>query len=598
MIFERVAHEPEPPSAATTSRVGRLQLAVIGAVVVLAAGIGLVLGLTILSERGQSALGGSAAYVPADAVMYMEARLDLPAGQRESLRAILERFPAVNADEVLGSALAQTLDDALASSDTPFTYSGDIAPWFDGRLAVSLLDYPAPPDPATTDPMSVELPSMAFLVGVRDATAAGTFADAMRAELLTKGASFVSSDHLGTTIWTLDLDATSTPVPMVGVGFAYALTADQLLLANGRDSVERLLDVHAGSGDSLDGRSELADLGPHLPAEWAGFVAVDLESMLVETRAQIESTSPELADALSGYLDSVPTLVVQTIGFEADAVRLDAATSMPGGDMTPSNSQRQLAASVPSDAIFFADGGNVGTGLAQAITGLRSSLVAVPGLEDVNRQIEGAEAALGADFEEFVSWIGSAAMAAGWDGQQAWFGLVLEAADPDAAAQRLGQLRALIELFAANAPIQVEVTTETVNGVDVTSISATDPMGGGVPVTRRIVQYALSDGTAFIGFGDRFVARALQVAPGASLADSDRFGAALDRFGGQDNAGAFFLDLTALRGAVEEAVPDVDAVPGYASEIRPNLVPLDYFAGVTRVESGAVVSRFGLVLTP
>ena len=77
--------------------------------------------------------------------------------------------------------------------------------------------------------------------------------------------------------------------------------------------------------------------------------------------------------------------------------------------MTPSNSQRQLAASVPSDAIFFADGGNVGTGLAQAITGLRSSLVAVPGLEDVNRQIEGAEAALGADFEEFVSWIGSAA---------------------------------------------------------------------------------------------------------------------------------------------------------------------------------------------
>src|SRR5687768_6810754 len=172
MITEQVAREPEPPPMSSTNRFGRLQLAVIGAVVVLAAGIGLVLGLTILSGRGQSALGASAAYIPADAVMYMEARLDLPAGQRESLRAILERFPAVNADEVLGTALATTLDEALASGDAPFTYSGDIAPWFDGRLALSLLDYPIPTDPASTDPMSVELPSMAFLVGVRDAAAA------------------------------------------------------------------------------------------------------------------------------------------------------------------------------------------------------------------------------------------------------------------------------------------------------------------------------------------------------------------------------------------------------------------------------------------
>ena len=36
--------------------------------------------------------------------------------------------------------------------------------------------------------------------------------------------------------------------------------------------------------------------------------------------------------------------------------------------------------------------------------------------------------------------------------------------------------------------------------------------------------------------------------------------------------------------------------PEYATEIQPNLEPLDYLAGVTRVEDGAVVTRYGLVL--
>src|SRR5687767_1132575 len=112
MITEQAPALPEQPQP--TTRVSRLQLAVIGAVVVLAAGIGLVLGLTVLSGRGTGALGPSAAYVPSDAVIYMEARLDLPTGQRESLRAILERFPSVDPDAVLGEAVADTLDDALA----------------------------------------------------------------------------------------------------------------------------------------------------------------------------------------------------------------------------------------------------------------------------------------------------------------------------------------------------------------------------------------------------------------------------------------------------------------------------------------------------
>jgi hypothetical protein len=591
MIIEQAVPEPEPSRSSPAARLGRLQLAAIGAVVVLAAGIGLVLGLTILSGRGQSALGTSASYVPADAVVYMEARLDLPAGQRESLLAILERFPGVNADEVLGAAMADTLDEALASMRVPATYSTDIAPWFDGRVALSLLDYPL-----NMDPMSPQLPTMAFLVGVRDSAAAGSLADTLRSEMEAVGATFTSSDHGGTAVWTLDVATTQQMLP--GAGFAYALTDDQLLLANGRETVERLLDVRGGAGDSLEERAELRDLAGHLPAEWAGIMTADIGAMLESTRAQLEATSPELADALEAYLQDVPTFVATTVGFEDDAVRFDAVTGLPGGDLAPSNGQRALAGSVPSDAIFFSDGGNVGPGLVHAITGIRTTIAAVPGAESGTAQLEQVEAALGANLEEFVSWIGSGAMAAGWDGEQAWFGLVLEAADADAAAQRLGQLRALVELAALDPSTEVHVSTETVEGVEVTSISvATPAMTAGPPISELVVQYALDGDTAVIGLGDRFVGRALGIAPGGSLAESDRFQGAIERFGGDDNAGALFLDLVALREAVEGAVPQ-ESLSGYDSEVRPNLLPLDYLAGVNRVEGDALVSRYGLVFTP
>jgi hypothetical protein len=594
MITEQVAGRPEQPQP--TTRVSRLQLAVIGAVVVLAAGIGLVLGLTVLSGRGATALGPSAAYVPSDAVLYMEARLDLPAGQRESLRAILERFPSVDPDTVLGEAVADTLDDALAAALGPvasISYSADVAPWFDGRVAISLLDYPI-----NADPMSMALPSTAALFGVRDVAAADAFADKVRTALETSGATWTSSVHAGVTVWTLEADA-MVPMPVSGAGFAYALTGDQLLLANGRETVEALLDVHAGTGESLAQRDELGALSEHLPADWAGVMTLDLAAMLEETRAQLEAASPEMAQALSAYLDAIPSFVVTTVGFENDAVRFDGVSTMPGGDLTPSNGNRALAASVPGDALFFADGPNVGPGLVQAITGIRATLAAAPDGGMMDQQLTQVEAALGADLDDFVSWIGSGAMAAGWDGEQPWFGLVLEAADADAAAQRLGQLRALVELAAMDPATQVEVSTEDVGGVEVTTVSTTvEPQGGVLPFSGVAVQYALDGGTAFIGFGDRFVEAALGMEAGASLAESERFMSAVDRFGGADNAGAFYLDLAALRVTVEGAVPEIHATPVYESEIRPNLTPLDYLAGVTRVEGDEVVSRFGLVLTP
>jgi hypothetical protein len=588
MIIDQVRPEQGVPQRPPVR--ARWQIAVIGAVAVLAAGIGLVLGLTVLPGRGSSPLGTSASYVPAEAVMYMEARLDLPAGQRDSLRAILERFPGIDADDVLTDALADTLDEAIVGSGIPIGYSDDIAPWFDGHVAAAVLDYPFTFDPGS----SMELPSAAALVGVRDATAAAAFTDTLRDEISSTGATLSPSDHDGVTIWTLDVDST-----VAGQGFAYALTADQLLLANGKDSIETLLDVHAG-GASLAQRDELRDLSAHLPAEWVGVATVDVAAMLDQMRSGLESADPALRQLMDVYLDAVPSFAVSTIGFEDDAVRIDGVSTMPRGDMAQSNSQRELAASVPGDAIFFADGPNVGPGLTQMITGIRAALAASAGSESALEGLRQAEAALGTDLEDFVSWIGGGAMAAGWDGEQAYGGLVLEAADPAAAAQRLGQLRALVELAATDPSTTVEVSTATVGGVEVTTISVSTGqlMPGTLPVNEVVVQYALEGETAIIGFGDRFVGRALAMEDGQSLAEAARYADAIDRFGGTDNAGAFFLDLTALREGLEAELGALDTSGVYEAQVRPNVEPLDYFAGVTRVEGNALVARYGLVLRP
>jgi hypothetical protein len=114
----------------------------------------------------------------------------------------------------------------------------------------------------------------------------------------------------------------------------------------------------------------------------------------------------------------------------------------------------------------------------------------------------------------------------------------------------------------------------------------------GAPIDSVALQYALDGDTALIGI-QGFVEAALTL-DGDSLSGASRFADAIGRFGGDDNAGGFFLDLVALREAVESAMP-VNDDAGYA-EVRENLLPLDYLAGVTRVDGDRAVSRMGLVL--
>lgn len=585
LITEEVATSQGTPQRGR--QLSRWQLAVIGAVVALAAGIGVVLGFTLVGDR-TGALGGAASYLPADAVMYGEAHLDLSPAQATSLRAILRRFPAADADLVPLDAIADAVDQGLAATKANLTWATDIGPWFDGRVSFAVLDYPV----ASTGATNMPLPSVAAMLGVKDAAGAGAFSDKVRELASQKGVSLSSSQHAGVTIWTAEGDVQLA----ARSGFAYAVTADELLLANGRSTIESMLDAHAGT-QNLGTQQELQQLISHLPADRVGLFAIDTRQMVQELRSQVERTDPSVTALLDQYLANVPPFAVSSLSLQDDALAFDAATTLQGGDLAPANSRRDLASRVPSDTLLFADGGRVGTGLARFVTGIKAGIAAQPDGSQATAQLEQVEAAMGGSLEDFVSWIGDGALAVGATNGTPWGGLVLEADDVAAATQRLGQLRGLIELGAQQSGEAVRVTTDTVGGVEVTTIRAAMGSGPGVDVgmPETVVQYAMKDGTVLIGFGDQFVARSLGLAAGESLAASDRFKTALARFGGEDNAGVAFVDLAGVRQAVEQAAGQM-LPPEYAAQIKPNVEPLDYLMNVTRVEGNVVVTRGGLVL--
>ncbi|HEY7848373.1 MAG TPA: DUF3352 domain-containing protein [Candidatus Limnocylindria bacterium] len=584
MITEPVVptKAPEP-----TPTVSRRQVAVIAAVAVLAAAIGLVLGLSMMQTRA-STLAPAAGYVPAGSLVYMEADLSLPPNQQDALRAILARFPGTDPDAAMGDGLARTLDAALVKSDAPFDYSNDIAPWFEGTVAVAVLDQPL-------DMESGRPPATGVLLAVSDAAAASSFGDSLREAVEADGGSWSSSDAGGVTVWTLDT-APTTGASDMHAGFAYGVTDDQFVLGTSRATVEALLAVQRGSGDSLADGGEVSDLVDRLPAERAGVMTMNVAALMRSMSDQLGEADTELRDLLDEQLASVPDTVVAALSFEDDAIVVSGATSLPA-DAAPANATRTLAASVPGDAIFFADAPNVGANASAGLARLRAQLESGDAGDELD-QLEQMEAALGGRLDELFDWIGGGAVAAGWDGEQPYVGLVLEVTDADAADERLRQLQSLLSLATMDPASEVEVTTETVAGVEVTSIrftTMTPTFGSDAGEKEAVIQYAMDGEHLFIGVGDRFVSRALQLAPGESLADNPRYTEAIGRFGGANNAGGFFLDLATLRETVEAEAGEM-LPPEYASEVQPYLQPLDLLAGVTRVEGDAVVTRYGLVL--
>jgi len=582
------ARRPEPAIVSSATGVPRWRLVVIGLVAVLAVGIGLAAGSFLLTTR-VAALGGGASYVPPTAAMYFEMRLSPSVAQDEALRDLLGRFPRIDGldlDRPLFDQLGEVLDAALAEDGADVSWSDDIAPWFDGHVALGLIDMPASAFDPTFNPMAPpEAPRMVVLFGVTDADAARAAVERLATESAGSGSTFTTTEHRGVTVHAAD---------GFGEG-AWAVTGDQVLLAPTADDIVAALDTNA-EGPSVAGDDELQSLAGRLPDDWVAFATYDFTEMMAAAMEAAAPTAGASLDALGPLLEHQPLRGAFAMRATEDGLAFDAVSAAPTGPFAVENADRGLADEVPADALYYAEGGSLGPALAAFITSMKQSLASEPEAAD---GIATAEAALGADLEELVAWIGDGAMAVGWDGSQPYGGLVLAPDDRSAAERRLGQLATFARLAATDPASGIAVSEREVAGVSITTIRWADPamfLVPGADEMALVVEYALSEDRALVGFGDRFVARALELDPAAALGAEARYADSLTGLGGPAGTGIAWMDLAGIVEAVEAAFATELADPAYRSDVRPWLLPWDRIVGVSRMEDGLHVQRSVLLI--
>jgi hypothetical protein len=581
------------PTTPATRAASPWRIPVIVAVGVLAVGIGATLGSFLLTSRA-STLGAAAAYVPADAPMYVEFRVLPSASQDASLRELLGHFPAIEGIDLerpLVDQLTERLDELfVAQADVAahgFSWADDVAPWFDGRVAFALTDASAFTAPMEATPDIATVPFVYFL-GVSDVDAAEAAIGELRD--IPDAPTFTTTEHAGVTIQTF-ADA-SAPV-------SYALTDDQLVIGLSVDAVADALDAHADRSSSLAGDAGVGRLAAQLPADWLAFASWDLTDAMSAALDAAGSPAPEVTGALRELVEQQPLRGAMAFSAAGDRLALDAVADAPTGAFALSNEERGLADEVPADAVFYSEGGNLGPALAAFIGAIKDAAAATPEGADGVAQLE---AALGVDLEDLLSWIDDGALTVGWDGTQAYGGFDLVPADMDAATRRLDQLTTFARLGALDPGSPFTVEDSEVAGVSVTTIRVGNPMAGGdfgLPEPDGIsIQYAVTDDRVLIGVGDAFLGRALELDAGDSLASVDRFSAALETVGPSANAGMAWLDIDGLRELVEMSmtVSDSDAGAVYVEEIQPWLEPLNAIVSVSRLDGDHLVQRAALLV--
>jgi len=577
-------------SRSTASAVPAWRVAVVCAVAALAAGMGVAVGTFLLTHR-TAAVGPGASYVPATAPFYVEFRLDPSVAQDAALRDLLGRFPpieGVDLERPLAEQLTEKLDEVLAEEGAEVSWSQDVAPWFDGRVGVALLEVPTEAMTGEMPGGEVPEPSMVVLLGVTDPGAATSSIERLIAEV-DEPVTLTEQSYDGVTIRVAEDEG------------AYAVTDDQLIVAPSADDVIAALDARADGASSLAEADESARLTEALPADWLAFAVYDFGDVMRAALDAAETESPQMADALGGLLENQPLRGAVAVTAAGDRVAIEAVSVPPTGAFARVNGERGLAAEVPSDAIYFADAANIGPALTAFIEPMKEAVAATPEGEE---QLATLEAALGADLEELVSWIGDGAMAIGFDGAEPYGGLILVPTDADAAERRLAQLASFASLAAMDPGSGVSVEDSEVGAVGVTTIRWQDAAAEPDPTlpvpTGIAVQFAVTDERVVIGLGETFVGRVLELDPADSLASLERFTTTIDDLGGSSNTAVAWLDVTALREALETAFGPMLAVMdpdgAYEAEVRPWLVPVDRFVSVARLEGDLLVQRTALLV--
>ncbi len=451
-------------------------------------------------------------YIPADAAVVVEVRMDLPGDQLQKLGNLLSHFPGF-ADQ---STLSAKIDESLSrlvqrGGNGELDYVRDIKPWLSGPTFLAFR-LPAQAGAGTT-PMEQ---------GVVSATTTGT----VTCDMPFKGQQVAKESYRGLE---LSIGASGTE--------ACVIDGRQALLGDVA-SVRGALDAKA-SGSGMDKSDAYRAARAALQGDQLSTIFINGEAYGSLLSGGLVTT-PAMAD-LTALAGPVPDWAITGVRSEDDALVVDTysapvpqpapgATGGPSLLPLPPAHASLIAPLAPADTIVFAEAQGAGVSLQNLVTRLRS----LPALSTAFQTLDGMGGA-----GQLVGWVEDAGVIVVKGTQHPTGGIALVTADDATAADRVKTLTGLIGL-AGLGNTSFQTRESTIAGVTVTTITISDisalvppgqlPSGVQIPRDAKVEFSIAAEGRIILlGTGEDFMTAVLNTAPGASLVDQAAYKQATSR---------------------------------------------------------------------
>jgi hypothetical protein len=493
-------------------------------------------------------------YIPGDAAIVVEVRMDLPGDQMQKLGNLLAHFPGF-ADQ---STLPAKIDESLSrivqqGGGTDIDYVRDIKPWLSGPTFIAM----RLPASASSGEATMEH-------GVVSATTTGT----VTCDTPLRGQTVTKETYRG-----LELSIGS------GGDAACVIDGRQALLGDAA-SVRAALDAKA-SGSGMDKSAEYAKARAALQGDQLSTIFVNgkaYSSLLSSAGA----TTPGMSN-LAALIGSVPDWAITGIRAEDDALVLDSlaaptSSASPSGTAGPSllplppTHASAIAPLAPADTIVYAEAQGAGVGLQNLISRVRT----IPELATAFQMLDGMGGA-----GQLVGWVEDAGVIVVKGGQAPSGGLALVAADDAAAADRIKTLTGLLA-FAGLGNNSVQTRTLTIAGVTVTTVTISNlssfvppgqlPPGVDVPADAKVeFSLAAKGRVILLGTGEDFMTAVLGTQPGAGLADQAAYKLAMSR-ALANSRGTLYVGIHDIVGLAETFLP-ADQASQWEANLKPYVAP-------------------------
>ena len=569
------------PTAATTSRrsVARWTIAAAATGALVISGSGLV----AFAQSGAAESQGPV-FVPADAALYVEARLDMPGGQADALAQMMTAFPGfadtgsfdLKVDELM-SGLTAELGVTMPEGDLV----GDV---LTGEIGLAVADLERA--------MTGGTPAVLLGMAVADAAAAGTVMDALIAG---SEAPLTESTYNDVTIYT----DSGSDTPM-----SVAMHGDWVVVGTGEEQVQASIDVLDGSAPSLAQDAAFTAAWDGLPdarlgAAWMNFAPMagllDMAMMLAEGETGMALPSEDLAAIM-------PIDMVASLSAESDRLHLEVAMTPGEGMPEFSAGESELSLSFPEDTQVYLETRDLGANIQSALGQVETMLGDMPTDESTGMSELGVlfseesplTAMLGVPLPELLDFVGDASVGAGLSSDGLWLGMAAEVIDGDSAQERYTSLMTILRLAMASSEDDgMSVDTADVGGVEVTTITLPiDQMmaESGLPLTvGDSISVALTDDHLLMGLGD-FVQNALVADATSSLGSSAGF---IDALGDDTvNTGVMYVDISSMLAALD---PMLAMMGSEWEQISPYAGGLDRMVVVGTADEGTLGARMTVI---